>query len=357
MRFRPTVTIWFIVLAPFLTFLMVAAGSFWGLLVLFASHLLLVAVTLVPSLQGFGPVLTRYSTSAKTAWLTIDDGPDPGTTPQIIALLQKYGARATFFLIGAKAAKHPELACMILDAGHAIGNHTQNHPGFSFWRFGPRALAREIDQFEATIFRIGLAAPIWFRAPAGLKNPFLHPILAARGLQLVGWSARAFDTQILDSSRIVERIKRSIAPGSIILFHEGHRPAVCLEALDQLLRELSAEQFRLVLPPLRELLPTGHSAPWKTSLNAIRSGRQFARMDQYYVVLAEALQERLAVIADHPLRGQNPDAHLLRLKQASERIEQLRNRLPPDADPMLVHYLGRMSFSKALEFVRERYLS
>ncbi len=79
-------------------------------------------------------------------------------------------------------------------------------------------------------------------------------------------------------------------------------------------------------------------------------------MDQYYVVLAEALRERLAVIADHQLRDQNPDAHLTRLKQASERIEDLRSKLPADADPMLGHYLGRMSLSKALEFVQERYL-
>jgi peptidoglycan/xylan/chitin deacetylase (PgdA/CDA1 family) len=318
--------------------------------------LLLVAVTMIPSLQGFGPVLTKFSTTAKTAWLTIDDGPDPGTTPQILALLEKYSARATFFLIGAKAARYPELTRMILRAGHTIGNHTQTHPRFSFWGFGPRALTREIDEFEATVSSIGVAAPIWFRAPAGLKNPFLHPILAARGLQLVGWSSRAFDTQIDDSSRIVERIKRSIVSGAIILFHEGHRPAVCLEALDQLLRELTLEQFRLVLPQPRELLPGRRSASWKTALNGTRSGRHFAYMDQYYVVLAEALQERLAVIGDHPLRDQNPDAHLERLKQASERIEQLRNRLPLDADPMLVHYLGRMSLSKALEFVQERYL-
>jgi predicted component of type VI protein secretion system len=79
-------------------------------------------------------------------------------------------------------------------------------------------------------------------------------------------------------------------------------------------------------------------------------------MDQYYVVLAEALRDRLAVIADHQLRDQDPSAHLTKLKQASERIEQLRNGLPADADPMLAHYRGRMSLSKALEFVQERYL-
>ena len=242
---------------------MLAAGWNWGLCILIASHLLLAAVTLVPSLQGFGPVLTKYLTTAKTAWLTIDDGPDPGTTPQVLALLEKYGARATFFLIGVNAAKYPELTRMILDSGHTIGNHTQTHPRFSFWRFGPRALAREIDGFEATISSLGVAVPIWFRAPAGLKNPFLHPILAARGLQLVGWSARAFDTRIDDSSRIVERIKRSIVSGAIILFHEGHQPAVCLKALEQLLDELTAEHFKLVLPEPRELLAGRRAASWE----------------------------------------------------------------------------------------------
>jgi peptidoglycan-N-acetylglucosamine deacetylase len=263
-RFRPTATIWFIVLAPFVTFSTLSAGWLWGLYILFASHVLLASVTLIPSLQGFGPVLTKYRTTRKTAWLTIDDGPDPGTTPQVLELLERYGARATFFLIGAKAAEYPELIHRILDAGHTIGNHTQTHPRFSFWRLGPRGLIREIDEFEATIASIGVAAPIWFRAPAGLKNPFLHPILAARGLQLVGWSARAFDTQINDSKRIVERIKRSIASGAIILFHEGHQPTVCLGALEQLLQELTAEQFSLILPQTRESL-AGRSSLWETS--------------------------------------------------------------------------------------------
>jgi peptidoglycan-N-acetylglucosamine deacetylase len=258
-RFRPTATMWFIVLAPFLTFYVLSAGWVWGVYILFVSHLLLAAVTLVPSFQGFGPVLTKYWTTTKTVWLTIDDGPDPGTTPQVLALLKKYRARATFFLIGAKAARYPELTRMILEAGHTIGNHTQTHPRFSFWRFGPRALVREIDEFEATISSIGLAVPIWFRAPAGFKNPFLHPILAARGLQLVGWSARAFDTQTNDSSQIVERIKRSIVSGAIILFHEGRQPTVCLPALEKLLRELTAEDYTLVLPQPRELLAGRHS--------------------------------------------------------------------------------------------------
>jgi predicted component of type VI protein secretion system len=79
-------------------------------------------------------------------------------------------------------------------------------------------------------------------------------------------------------------------------------------------------------------------------------------MDEYYVTLAEALQERLDVISDRRLREQNPTAQLARLRQASERIEQLKKNLPLNADPMLKHYLDRMSLSKALEFVQNHYL-
>ena len=79
-------------------------------------------------------------------------------------------------------------------------------------------------------------------------------------------------------------------------------------------------------------------------------------MDEYYVTLAKALRERLDVVSDRQLREQNPTAHLERLKQASERIEQMKKNLPLTADPMLKHYLDRMSLSKALEFVQNHYL-
>jgi peptidoglycan/xylan/chitin deacetylase (PgdA/CDA1 family) len=257
--FRPSATLWFIVAAPFLTAIVLATGSLWGLWILFTAHLLLVLCAFVPSLQGFGPVVTRYSTPFRTVWLTIDDGPDPQTTPQVLTLLEKYGARATFFLIGTKAAKYPSLARAILEAGHSIGNHTQTHPKFSFWRLGPNELAWEIDEFESTLSALGLPMPIWFRAPAGIKNPFLHPILAARGLKLVAWSARAFDTQTDNSEKIVDRIKRSVRSGSIILFHEAQRPDVCLNALEELLKELTSKHFRLIVPKSKELLAGRHS--------------------------------------------------------------------------------------------------
>jgi hypothetical protein len=79
-------------------------------------------------------------------------------------------------------------------------------------------------------------------------------------------------------------------------------------------------------------------------------------MDSYYIKLADALRERLSVIADQNLRTSNPAVHLEKLRSASERIDQLKRALPPDADPMLVHYLQRSSLNKALEFVESHYL-
>jgi hypothetical protein len=74
-------------------------------------------------------------------------------------------------------------------------------------------------------------------------------------------------------------------------------------------------------------------------------------MDSYYLELAEVLRDRLFVIADHEARDRNPEEHLQRLRQLSEKLESLKNSLPEDADPMLVHYLERMSLSKALAFI------
>lgn len=80
-------------------------------------------------------------------------------------------------------------------------------------------------------------------------------------------------------------------------------------------------------------------------------------MPTFYADLAAALEERLAVIADQTLRNQQPELQMQKLQAASARIDALKSRLPPDADPMLKHYLDRMSLSKALEFIREHGLA
>lgn len=123
------------------------------------------------------PTATRFQTPRREVWLPIDDGPDPSTTVPMLDLLERQGAKATFFLIGTRAAANPALVGEIVRRGHTIGNHTQTHPLGAFWLAGPRRTAREVDACQAVLQAAGGAAPEWFRPPAGIKIFFLRGVL------------------------------------------------------------------------------------------------------------------------------------------------------------------------------------
>ncbi|MBV9492342.1 MAG: polysaccharide deacetylase family protein [Verrucomicrobia bacterium] len=239
------------VLAPAITLLGLALGWWWALACQFGSHLLLALNTLLPCSQGFGPVYTHFVPQGDQVWITLDDGPDPETTPEILKVLDRHAVRVTFFLIGAKVRRHPKLAHRILLAGHQIGNHTATHPHLKFWRLGPMALRKEVAGFESACAAVGLPCPALVRAPAGMKNPFLHPCLSARGLVLVGWSARAYDTRHRNAALTVRRLSRKIRPGAILLLHDGVKDTAV--ALDSLLVQLRTQGYRPVVPALPQL--------------------------------------------------------------------------------------------------------
>ena len=200
-------------------FLMVS-GNFW---IGFVLHTLLVgwllAGTLNPSSRLFGPITTRCE---KGIWLTLDDGPDPETTPAILDLLDSHGAKATFFVIGKKAEAHPDLIREIRDRGHQLGNHTYSHPQKSFWCHGPIRTYREIARCRQVLEKVTGEAPRLFRAPVGHHNVFVHPVLRHFGMELIGWNSRGFDAAkgaTLES--VSEKIRASATEGSIVLAHEA----------------------------------------------------------------------------------------------------------------------------------------
>ncbi len=203
----------------------------------------------VPSARGFGPAVTTFAPSGREVWLTIDDGPDPATTPRMLDLLDAHRVRATFFVIGAKADRHPELVAEILRRGHTLGNHTRTHPCFSFWWASARRTGGEIDACTAALRRTGAGPAPWFRPPAGLKSLALHPQLAARALPLVLWSVRSFDTLPLRAGTVVARLARQVRPGAIVLLHEsGPRSAHHVAILAGLLAHLAREGYTGVVP-------------------------------------------------------------------------------------------------------------
>jgi peptidoglycan-N-acetylglucosamine deacetylase len=204
---------------------------------------------ILPSAQAFGPAVTSFSTERREVWLTIDDGPDPESTPRVLELLGRHAARATFFVVGAQVERHPELARQITDRGHTIGNHTRSHPSTSFWRATPRRSASEIDGCVAALLLANVPFERFFRPPVGIRNPFLDPQLASRGLDLVLWNARGFEGAGRDPRAALARIVRRIRPGSILLSHEGGvRAEQRLVFLELLLEHLRHEDYVCVLP-------------------------------------------------------------------------------------------------------------
>lgn len=220
-----------------------------AVLVFFSPGPWLVWQFLIPTSRGFGPLIRRFRTDRRETWLTIDDGPDPATTPRVLDLLDTHRASATFFLIGEKAAAHPALVAEILRRGHTLGNHTHTHPHGSFWNANASRTGAEIDRCDDALRSAGAPSPRWFRPPVGLKSLALHRQLAARGLELVLWSARGFDTQVSNPDDAVRRILRSLTPGAIILAHESGPPdSPRIEVLARLLAQLDADGYRCIIP-------------------------------------------------------------------------------------------------------------
>lgn len=228
-------------------------GARWPLLgLLAAGHVAVVAAGLSPRSALLGPNLRRLPRAAVASdevVLTLDDGPDPETTPGVLRLLRRYRARASFFCVGKEVERHPGLVEEIARAGHRVENHTFMHPN-SFYFFGPRAMGEEIDRTQRAIERATARRPRYFRAPAGIRNPLLQRVLDSRRLQLVSWSRRAFDTVRRDPVRIADELTDGVEVGEILLLHDrrtgaaGDHDPVVLAALRGVLERLAESGLR-----------------------------------------------------------------------------------------------------------------
>lgn len=226
----------------------------WLLAALVANHLMIMAQGLWPRSTWLGPNLTRLPAHAAQRGevaITIDDGPVASVTPQVLALLAQHGAKATFFCIGERASQHEALSRQIVQEGHEVGNHGQQHRldsalmGLGGWR-------KEVGDGQATLTAITGQRPLFYRAVAGLRNPLLSPVLVQSGLQLASWTRRGFDTRCGDADVVLTRLTRQLAAGDILLLHDGHAAKtpdgqpVILAVLPRLLEELSRRGLKTV---------------------------------------------------------------------------------------------------------------
>lgn len=198
------------------------AASRWALAAGWAAiQAFLISRLLGPRAALFAPVVWRTAPQPRVA-LTFDDGPHAQDTPAILDILDAARVRATFFFVGERARRHPDLVRRAARAGHEIGVHSDTHP----WWFSlapPARVRREVVRAVETLEALSGRHPAHFRPPIGHKSLFLRKELEARGLTLVTWSSRALDTLGRSPRAIHERILATAAPGGIVLLHEGAR--------------------------------------------------------------------------------------------------------------------------------------
>jgi peptidoglycan/xylan/chitin deacetylase (PgdA/CDA1 family) len=226
-------------------------------IVIILSLCVTIAVGVMSQRCGFfaRPVL-RVEGAPNLCSLTFDDGPDPQFTPRVLELLARHGHRATFFVIGERAARHPELVRRLVEEGHEVGNHTTGHPWhLALWPASRVAaeLSRASDQIE----RAAGVRPVLFRPPAAILSPRVAAGGRAAGLTLLGFSVRAGDGSPLVSAALaLRRLARGLRPGAILLLHDAARragaPPVSLEVLPELCAAMERAGLRSV--PVSELM-------------------------------------------------------------------------------------------------------
>jgi peptidoglycan/xylan/chitin deacetylase (PgdA/CDA1 family) len=197
------------------------------------------------NLGVFLRVVSRVPTREPRVAFTFDDGPHPVHTRQVMDLLERAGARGTFFVIGEKVARLPEVVSELVRRGHEVGLHSQRHDRLQNLR-AEEAIVLDLEENRAAVEAAAGVRPTLFRPPVGLSSPRTCVAVDRLGLEVVGWSARAYDGAASpEVDTVVRRILPHLEPGAIVLLHDarerGDEAPSSLAALERLL-ELSNQR-------------------------------------------------------------------------------------------------------------------
>jgi len=192
----------------------------------------------------FTPAFTSQKVfSEKKVAITFDDGPHPEYTPQVLELLKKYNAKATFFCIGKNIEKHPEILKAIVENGHSIGNHSYSHAS-RFGFFGRKKIISEIEITDQLLEAVSGKKNKLFRPPYGVTNPSIASAVKQTNHKVIGWSIRPFDTVIKNPKTVLKSITKKVSPGAIVLLHDSHERIPYV--LEHLLLFLENEGYQTV---------------------------------------------------------------------------------------------------------------
>ena len=191
----------------------------------------------------------RGSHGNKFVYLTFDDGPDPKVTPHILALLKKYKVKATFFVMGKKVKKYPNLIKAIVKDGHELGNHSFSHPT-NLGVYLPWKIWDEYLRCEREINKITNKKPTFARFPQGTAAIYGLFVLKQLGYKPINWSVEAKDWEKKVGKNLIERrIISKARPGSVILLHDGLDSDIgtqmkVAEALPKILETFKKKNFQ-----------------------------------------------------------------------------------------------------------------
>lgn len=186
---------------------------------------------------------SQTSNSDKRIAITFDDGPNSEFTPNVLELLSKYNAKATFFSIGMHIEAHPEILKSIADAGHEVGNHSYSHNTTIDFNKTNEWL-KEIETTDALIEKVTGKQSTLFRPPFGVTTPNLAKALKTTNHKVIGWNIRSFDTVISNPEVIQKRIRNRVKPGAIVLLHDTHKNSQII--LEHLLQFLQQNGYKMV---------------------------------------------------------------------------------------------------------------
>jgi peptidoglycan/xylan/chitin deacetylase (PgdA/CDA1 family) len=222
---------------------------------LILNHGVLFAASLRPQDTLLGPNLVRLPACCAAHGeiaLTFDDGPDPAVTPAVLDLLDVHGVSASFFCVGERARRHAALTREIAARGHRVENHSDRHHNLFAFQ-GPVTVRDEIRRAQETLAELTGRAPVFFRAPFGIRNPWLAPALRQLGLRLVSWTRRGYDGVLKEPDHVLSLLLSGLAAGDIVLMHDGYCPRdrqgrpVILGVLPRMLDAIATRQLRVSL--------------------------------------------------------------------------------------------------------------
>ena len=206
-------------------------------------------------------ILCEVKTNEKVIALTFDDGPNPKHTPALLDMLERKGIRATFFVVGRRVRRFPDIVVRAVGAGHEIANHTYWHIGLTL--LPPTEIRRTIRDTSALVERTAGVRPRFVRPPFGWFNDTVLRVIRETGHTPVIGSIHPQDSRKPGTDVIVDRVMRRIAPGGVIILHDGGWRQRCdrrqsVAAADEITDSLLSQGYRFVT--LSRLAESGGSA-------------------------------------------------------------------------------------------------